>query len=563
MTIVTDHPALIATRARRAGILSGALGLAALLIALLVIVPIATVAVNLVHSTDLMAHLAATVLPGYVINTIWMMLGVPLATIIIGTGAAWLVTMCSFPGRRIFEWALILPLAAPAYVLAYTYTDFLQHSGPLQTALRDLTGWGPRDYWFPNIRSLPGAISLFALTLYPYVYLLARAAFLEQSVCVLEASRTLGEKPWGAFTRVALPLARPAIATGAALALMETLADFGTVSYFGVQTFTTGIYRALYSFADRVAAAQLASGLLGFVILVLAVERYSRGRRRFNQTTGVYRPIRRFQLTGIKAACAWLFCALPLALGFIVPAILLIVMTIQDGHALFGARYVQLVWNSVSLATVTACIAVALAIVLAYANRHIRRPFMRGATRVAATGYAIPGSIIAVGILLPLAAFDNWLDGVMNAAFGLSTGLLLTGTGVALVYAYLVRFLAVSLQTAEASLAKITPSMDEAARTLGRGPWRTATEVHAPLMAGSLMTAGLIVFVDVMKELPATMILRPFNFDTLAVQAYNLAKDERLTQASTASLMIVAVGVIPLIFLSRRIARSRPGDRIE
>jgi len=550
-------------RPRRAGILAGALGGVALVIALLVAVPIGAIAVNLIRPTEVMGHLAATVLPGYIINTAWMMLGVPLATIVIGTGMAWLVTMCSFPGRRFFEWAVILPLAAPAYVLAYTYTDFLQHSGPVQALLRDWTGWGPRDYWFPNIRSLPGAITLFALTLYPYVYLLARAAFLEQSVCVLEASRTLGAKPWAAFRRVALPLARPAIVTGAALALMETLADFGTVSYFGVQTFTTGIYRALYSYADRVAAAQLASGLLAFIILVLAAERFSRGRRRFDQTTGLYRPIRRFELKGAKSVGAWLFCALPLGLGFVLPAILLLKMTIEDGHVLFGARYVKLVWNSVSLAGVTAAIAVLLALLLAYANRHIRRPLIRGAIRFAATGYAIPGSIIAVGILIPLALFDNWLDGLMRAAFGLSTGLLLTGTGIALVYAYLVRFLAVSLQTAEASLAKITPSMDEAARTLGRGPWGTAAAIHAPLMSGSLMTAALIVFVDVMKELPATMILRPFNFDTLAVQAHNLAADERLTQASTASLMIVAAGVIPVVLLSRRIARSRPGGRIE
>ena len=547
-------------RARRASLSVWALGLAALIVAGLVAVPLLTVAWNLTRSTDLMGHLAATVLPGYVVNTLWMMLGVPVLTILIGAGTAWLVTMCRFPGRRIFEWALILPLAAPAYVLAYTYTDCLQHSGPVQALLRDLTGWGPRDYWFPNIRSLPGAIALFSLTLYPYVYLLARAAFLEQSVCVLEASRTLGAKPWNAFTRVALPLARPAIATGAALALMETLADFGTVSYFGVQTFTTGIYRALFSFSDRVAAAQLATGLLMFVILVLTLERLSRGRRRFSATTNTFRPIPGFPLKGWRAAGAVAACLLPLTLGFLLPAALLLKMTIQDGHALFGPRYLQLVWNSVSLSAVTALLAVGAALLLAFANRQIRAPAVRGAVRVAALGYAIPGSIIAVGILIPLAAFDTWLDGVMRAGFGVSTGLLLTGTGVALVYAYLVRFLAVSLQTAEASLAKITPSMEEAARTLGRGPWRTAAEVHAPMMAGSLMTAGLIVFVDVMKEVPATMILRPFNFDTLAVQAYNLAKDERLTQASTASLMIVAVGVIPLIVLSRRIARSRPGS---
>ena len=525
----------------------------------LVAAPILAVAVNIFAQTDLIGHLAATVLPAYVANTAVLAMGVMLTTTVVGVGSAWLVTMCRFPGRRLLEWALVLPLAAPAYVLAYTYTDFLDHAGPVQSLLRITFDLGPRDYWFPNVRSIGGAIFMLSMTLFPYVYLLSRAAFLEQSVCVIEVSRTLGHTPSRAFFRVALPLARPAIAAGVALALMETLADFGTVSYFGVQTFTTGIYRAVFSFGDRVAAAQLATGLLTFVILVLALERFSRGRRRFDHTTGNHRALPGYRLSGLRAVGAFAFCAFPVAFGFLIPACLLIHMTLVGGHSLFGERYIALILNSVTLAGVTAALAVILALVLAYANRLASTPITQALTRISALGYAVPGSVIAVGILIPFSIIDTAVDDLFRRWFDVSTGLLITGTIVALVYAYLVRFLAVALQTAEAGLVKITPNMDQAARVLGDTPRRALRRVHLPMMRGSLLTAGLIVFVDVMKELPATMILRPFNFDTLAVQAYNLASDERLLQASTPALTIVVVGLLPVIILSRQITDSRTG----
>ncbi len=527
----------------------------------LVAAPIIAVAANLLAETDLIAHLSATVLPTYVASTVALAFGVMVITGVVGVGAAWLVTMCRFPGRRILEWALVLPLAAPAYVLAYTYTDFLDHAGAVQTLLRATFDLGPRDYWFPNVRSVGGAIVMLSMTLFPYVYLLSRAAFIEQSVCVIEVSRTLGHTPYQSFLRVALPLARPAVVAGVALALMETLADFGTVSYFGVQTFTTGIYRAVFSFGDRVAAAQLATGLLGFVVLVLALERISRGRRRFDQTTGNHRPLPGYQLHGARALAATVFCAVPVIVGFLLPAALLIHMTMTGGHALFGARYLTLTANSVTLAGITAILAVGISVVLAYANRLSRRPLTRSLTRLSTLGYAVPGSVIAVGIMIPFSALETFIDDLFRAWFDVSTGLIVTGTIVALVYAYLVRFLAVSVQTAEAGLAKITPNMDQASRVLGDPPHTTLRRVHLPLLRGSLLTAGLIVFVDVMKELPATMILRPFNFDTLAVQAYNLASDERLMQASTPALTIVAVGLLPVIVLSRQIAGSRSGHR--
>jgi len=532
----------------------------ALAIATLFAIPVISVLANVfVPSGDVWQHLAATVLPRYLANTLWLVLGVGTGVLIGGIGTAWLITMCHFPGRRIFEWALILPLAVPAYVMAYVYTDFLQFSGPVQSLLREVMGWGPRDYWFPEIRSLGGAIVMLTLVLYPYVYLLARAAFLEQSVCALEVSRTLGCGPWASFFRVALPLARPAIAAGISLALMETIADFGTVSFFGVQTFTTGIVRTWFSMGDRVAAAQLAAILLTFVLMVLVLERTSRGRARYFHTSGRYQRLPGYPLTGWHAAVAMVFCFLPLALGFLLPVAILVSMTLQAGDNQFGARFALLAFNSFTLATVTAALAVLLAVVMAYSVRLRPNRLGLAANRIAAMGYAVPGTVIAVGVLIPFALFDNALDAWMRAQFGVSTGLLLTGSIAALVFAYLVRFLAVSLNAVEASLGKIKPSMDDAARSLGHGPGATLVRVHAPLMWGSLLTAGLMVFVDVMKELPATLIMRPFNFDTLAVQAYNLASDERLTESSTASLAIVAVGILPLILLSRAIARSRPG----
>ena len=539
-----------------------ALGVLTVAIAAVFAIPILTVAghVLMPASSDVWRHLVSTVLPRYLWNTVGLILGVGVLTPVIGAGTAWLVTMCRFPGRRIFEWALILPLAVPAYVMAYAYTDFLQFTGPVQTALRDLTGLGPRAYWFPEIRSLGGAIAMLALVTYPYVYLLARASFLEQSVCALEVSRTLGCSRWGSFVRVALPLARPSIVAGTSLALMETLADFGTVSYFGVQTFTTGIVRAWSAFGDATAAAQLAAVLLGFVFGVLLLERSSRGRARYAHTSTQYRALPGYRLRGVSAFGAWLACALPILLGFLLPAGILFKLSLQRGDQQFGARFLELAGNSFTLAAVTALLAVLLATLMAYGQRlDPVRPTML-ANRVAAMGYAIPGTVIAIGTLIPFAAVDNAVDAWMRSTFGIATGLILTGSIAALVFAYLVRFMAVALNTVEASLGRIRSSMDDAARALGHGPISTLRRVHAPMIWGSMATAGLVVFVDVMKELPATLVMRPFDFDTLAVQAHNLAADERLAEASTAALTIVAVGIIPVILLSKTIARSRPGS---
>ncbi len=533
------------------------LTLATVAMALLIAVPVLVIAsAVLLPAGETWRHLIDTVLAEYVLNTVWLLCGVAAGVLLLGVTTAWLVSTYRFPGHAVMEWALVLPMAMPAYVIAYAYTDALQFAGPVQGWLRELTGWRARDYWFPEIRSLGGAIALFSLVLYPYVYLTARAAFLQQTQNTLEAARLLGHGAWSRLWRVVLPLARPGIVAGTALAMMETLADFGTVAYFAIPTFSTGIYRAWFSLGDKNAAAQLSACMLLFVAGILLMERASRGRA---QVFGNQRRAAAWTLDGARGWLALAACLVPVLLGFVVPALMLCRMALTDGDAQFGPRFVGLVRNSFLLASATALAAVAVALAVGYAARAVngkRSWLMRGLTRVCGMGYALPGSVIAVGVLVPVARLDNALSAWLQQQFGISVGLLLTGGIAALVYALLVRFLGVALQTVNAGLSKITPSMDAAARSLGHGPGATLRRVHLPMLRGSLLTAALIVFVDVMKELPATFVMRPFNFDTLAVQAYNLAADERLTEAATASLVIVAVGLLPVIVLSRTIRRQ-------
>ncbi len=529
----------------------------ALLIALPVLVVLGFV---LVPSGDTWQHLAATVLPDYVANSLLLMLGVALGTLIGGVGTAWLTSMCQFPGRGFFEWALLLPMAMPAYIIAYTYTGLLDFAGPVQTNLRALTGWGYGDYWFPEVRSLPGAALMLSLVLFPYVYLLTRAAFLSQSLCVLDVSRTLGNGPWRTFFRVALPLARPAIVAGLSLALMETLADYGTVQYFGVSTFTTGIFRTWYGLNSAAGAAQLSALLLGFVLVLITIERSSRRQARYHHTSQRHQAIRRHRLRGWWATGALTFCLIPLLLGFLVPAGQLAVWAATIGHTAIDGDFLRLAANSLELAALASLLALLFALLLAYGKRLYPTRSLEGAVRLAGLGYAVPGTVIAIGVIIPFAWIDNSLDAWMRARFGISTGLLLSGTLTALLFAYLVRFLAVALQTVESGLSKVKPSMDEAGRSLGLAPWQVLARVHLPMLKGSLLTALLLVFVDVLKELPATLILRPFNFNTLAVRAFELASDERLADSAPAALTIVLAGLAPVILLSRSITRSRHAD---
>ncbi|MYL22942.1 ABC transporter permease subunit [Halomonas alkaliantarctica] len=533
------------------------------LIALTVALPVIVIFAHIFMPTGgVWQHLASTVLPRYLTNTFWLVLIVGTGTLLIGTGTAWLVVMCRFPGKRLFEWALLLPLAVPTYVIAYAYTDFLQVAGPLQTLLRDTFGWAYGDYFFPEIRSLGGAAALITLVLYPYVYLLARASFLEQSVCVLDVGRTLGRGPWHLFATVAVPLSRPALVGGVSLVLMETLNEFGAVQYFGVDTFTTGIYRTWFGLGEPVAAAQLAACLLTFVVALVLIERVSRGKRRYFHSTNRYQQLPEYPLHGWRAASAFIACLLPVLIGFLLPSAILLQMAIVEGDSLFGTRFISFAFNSLSLATLAALLAVGMAMLLSYGVRIHNTPFARVSSRIAAMGYAIPGSVVAVGILIPFAWLDNAINTWLHAHYGQIVGLIFSGSAFILLYAYVVRFLAVSFNAVEASLGKVTPSMDAAARTLGQTAGGTLRRIHTPLMRSSLLAAGILVFVDVMKELPATIILRPFNFDTLAVRAHNLAADERLAEASTASLAIVVVGIIPVILLSVAMRRARPGSSV-
>ena len=501
-------------------------------------------------------HLLDNLLLEYISNSLILMLGVSVGVLSMGIITAWLTASCDFPGRVVLSWLLLLPLAIPAYIIAYTYTGLLDFSGPVQGQIRAWFDWGYGDYWFPEVRSLSGAICMLSLVLYPYVYMMTRAAFLEQSISVLEASRTLGHSPLSGFYSVAVPLARPAIITGVTLALMETLADYGTVQYFGISTFTTGIFRAWYGLDDSVTSAQLASLLLSFVVILILLERYSRREAKFHGLTNKQVSAKRFNLTGWKAFLATLACSLPVIFGFIIPALQLLYWTVTTADQILNHDFFMLAINSLMLATMAAVVAVCLALILSYAKRLLATPLVDGAVTVSSLGYAIPGTVIAIGVMLPLAWFDNAIDQWSRNTFNVSTGLLLSGTLFALIFAYTVRFLSVSIQAVDAGLSKIKPSMDDAGRSLGLSPFGVLKKIHFPLMRGTVLTALLLVFVDVLKELPATLILRPFDFNTLAVRAYEMASDERLADAGAPALMIVLVGIGPVILLSRSIANS-------
>ncbi|MCZ2722103.1 iron ABC transporter permease [Marinomonas sp. 15G1-11] len=498
-------------------------------------------------------HLVDTVLFGYIANSLYLMGGVTFGVLLLGVPTAWLTSVCVFPGHKWIAIALLLPLAVPAYIIAYTYTGLFDYAGPIQTFIRDMTGLGYGEYWFFKVRSLPGAIVMLSLVLYPYVYLMARSAFLEQSSNTLEVSRTLGYSNRKAFFKLGLPLARPAIVAGVTLALMETLADYGTVQFFGVNTFTTGIFRTFYGFGDAVAASQLASILLVFVTILIVLERYSRRKIRYHSSGLSKVSNRKIHLQGRYGIGALIFCLVPICFGFLFPVLQLAYWAFFDSIGL-DKSFFKLAWNSLSLAFIASLLTVSCALLLAYASRLFPSKSVDTAVSVSGLGYALPGTIIAIGVIIPFAWLDHQIIDAVKALTGDKIGLLMSGTIFALLFAYVVRFMAVSLGAVQSGLGKIKPSLDMAGRSLGLTPVGVLKQIHVPLLRGSVLTALLIVFVDVLKELPATLILRPFNFNTLAVRAFELASDERLADAAPASLMIVLVGLIPVILLSRSIA---------
>lgn len=530
-----------------------------LLLALVLVLPVLAVLGSWLQwsgsSTQVLGEMLRTVLPDYTRTSLLLCLWVGLGVGLVGTASAVAVTLFEFPGRRHFEWALLLPLAMPAYVVAYAYTDFLQFSGPLQTALRQGFGWQGRV--FPEVRSLGGAAWVFTFALYPYVYLLARAALSERASHLMEAARLLGAPLSRRIWRVALPLARPAVAAGMLLALMETLADFGVSSYFGIQTFTAGIYKAWLAMDDRLAAAQLATVLLVLVLVLLRLEHRAQSRMRFAAGRGARAgsaEARPTPLRGARAAVAMALCGLPLLMGFVLPLLFmlrpLLLAWLGDEVVLPWGRFIGWSLNSLRLGAISAALAVALALWLAFSLRRQPGWLTRGVAQLAGLGYAVPGAVIVVGLLLPV----GWLQALAPQT---GVGYWVTATVLGIVWAYLVRFCAVALQSVQSGYSRIPASLDDSARMLGAGAWRLLGQVHWPLLRRSTAAAALLVFVDVMKELPATMVLRPFNSDTLAVVAYQLARDERLGEAALPSLALVLVGLIPVVLLSRTLRAPR------
>jgi len=524
---------------------------ATVIVALFLLLPVMVMLYQaILGDSELGLHMLRVLLAEYVSNSLLLLLGVAVGVLMLALPAAWLTSMCRFPGQTWLAWALLLPMAMPAYIIAYTYTGILDFAGPVQSFIRDWTGLGYGDYWFPEVRSLGGAVVMLSLVLYPYVYLMARAAFAQQSVTSLEVGRSLGYSQWQALFFLAMPMARPAIAAGLALVMMETLADYGTVQYFGVSVFTTGIFRAFYGYGDTAATAQLATVLLVFVVALLAMERLSRRRAKYHSVATTDKRAEPIELTAGKGWLAFVLCLIPFALGFLIPVLQLTYWAVFESNE-WNWDFFSLAWNSFYLACLAALLVVALALLLAYARRIEPGQPVKGVVAMAGFGYAMPGTIIAIGVLLPLAWMDQQIISWIQGLGWSSPGLLLSGSLVALLFAYSVRFIAVALSSVRAGLDSIKPSVDYAGRSLGHGPWGLLRRIHVPMMRSTVLTALLIVFVDVLKELPATLILRPFNFNTLAVRAYELAADERLVDAAPASITIVMVALIPVLVLHR------------
>ena len=540
------------------GVASGAGGwtLAALALAALVGLPIAAIgwaALTGGGSGESLRALADTVLPTYIANTALLMLSAGTIAAVAGTGCAWLIAATRFPGRRLLSWALVLPLALPAYLAAYIYAALLDFAGPVQSALRAWAGWSAGDYWFPDIRSLGGGAFVLGFVLYPYVYLLARTAFATQSLTQLRAARSLGAGPTRAFWRVALPAARPAIAGGLALVLMEVLADFGVAEYFAIPTFSTGIFRSWLAMGDKASALKLAGVMLVFVIALVAWEAQTR-RGRSDSRDGLANrsdaePL--VQLSPLGKGLAMILCAVPVLIGFVLPAgylaSLAMTPTAQGGAGELGTYLEGSLW----LGGTAALVCLAAALLLAFARARSASRVTASAIRLATLGYALPGALLAVGLLAPLGLLDRSLTGFARDNLGWSGGLLLTGTSAVLVYALSVRFMTVAYNTVGGGLARIPPGLDAAARSLGAGPSRVLARIYAPLLAPSLAGAAALVFIDTLRELPATLILRPFNLETLATRTYRLAGDERLVEAAIPALILLAAGLLPVLVLNR------------
>ena len=539
--------------------LPSAWSVGAVVIAALVLLPIVSVlwiAANPVE--NIWPHLMATTLPRYLGNTLIVMSSVAVISASVGTVAAWLVVMYQFPGRKWLEWALLMPLAVPGFLGAYALVDFLDYSGPVQTNLRQVFGWSnAQDYLFPDIRSLGGAVFVLSMSLYPYVYLLARAGFREQSGAAHDVARALGADGWRQFWRVGMPLGRPAIVAGTAIVMMETVNDFGTVDYFGVQTLTTGIFSVWLEAGNAGGAAQIATLILCLICALVALEKISRRKARFHRMTRQDRPASVRELSGAKAYAASVFCILPFLAGFLLPVAIMFSHAITRPDRWLANGLIEAFANTVFVGVAAAVLTVSAAIFMVYGVRLSGRTLPRILLPVTTIGYAAPGAVLAIGLLIPLAAFDNRLaDGVL-ALTGWDPGLMLTGGTLVLIIAYVVRFFAIGQGAADAAMGRVSPSLPLAARTLGQTAGGALTRVYMPMIRGSVATALLLVFVDCVKELPATLLLRPFNFNTLATRSYEQASLERIADAAPSALLIILVSFTAVIFVARSMGENR------
>jgi len=521
--------------------------LTAAITALLVALPLLVITPRLFVAGDgVWRHILHNLMPGYVINTVLLMAGVGLLTVVAGVGTAWLVTMHRFPGRRFFQWALILPIAIPAYINGFTWAGILDYTSPVYVFLRNSFGIDTGPYLFFNLLSLPGAIIILSLSLYPYVYLITRAWFLKQSTMLFEVSASLGRGPWNTFFHVALPVARPAIIAGVSLVLMEVLNDYGLVRYFGVDTFTTGIFTAWFAFGNPLSAIKLSVYLMIFVLGLILLERYERRQMRYDLTGSHYRPVRPRRLSPGAAMPAMLFCTAPLLAGFLFPFAMLIYWSLQTAGQVVDIRFLLLLRNSMLLGTLAALLVTVVALLIAFTLRTFPVRPVRLLARISTLGYAIPGAVVAVGVMV----FFLWAEQQLFQVIPVRR-LMLTGTWSILVFAYMVRFMAVGFNPIESGMARLSLSLDEASRSLGRSHWQNLLQINLPLLRGALVSSLLLVFIDVLKELPLTLILRPFNFDTLAIRAFEFASDERIAEAAPAAVVIIIVGLIPVYLLNK------------
>lgn len=526
-------------------------------LALLLVLPILAIFLTSIGETDdLFSHLMSTVMPTYTFNTVVLAAGTMVLSLVFGIPSAWIMAMCRIPSERILQWALVLPLAMPGYIVGYIFTDWLDFAGPVQILLRDLTGWGPGDYWFPDIRTLTGAIIVLALVLYPYVYLLCRAAFMEQNVSLLQSARLLKCSPWESFRRISLPLVRPSIAVGLSLVAMETIGDFGTVSYFAVNTLTTAVYDTWLGYSSLTAAAKISAIMLVFVILLLSAERYSRRKQKLFQNQFSSREDFRYELSGWKKWLALTWCWGLVAIAFLLPLLQLVIYAFKYFVQSWTPEFREYALNSLYVSLSAAVIGVIVAIIVNFYNRLAANRQGLAFMRLSSMGYAVPGTVLAIGVMVPVLFMDHLVNDIAKFMQWGRPGLIFSGSMFALIFALVVRFSAVAIGSIESSLNKVSPSLDMASRTMGCNSNQMLWRVHFPLIRRGALIAGLLVFIESMKELNAALLLRPFNFETLATYVYNFASDEQLELAALPAVLLVLVGLIPLVMVNRSLEHT-------